>query len=118
MALVRKYDCAKHVYFMTANDRMIREVMRYAPDIGVCVGWDGNAAPLSIVERAITLGARKVQLFQPYFNQQTVDLAHRHGILCNVFWADDVQEAMRYRDMGIDCILTNDYLKIKNALRG
>ena len=118
VALVRKYDCAKHVYFMTANDRMIREVMRYAPDIGVCVGWDGNAAPLSIVERAIALGARKVQLFQPYFNQQTVDLAHRHGILCNVFWADDVQEAMRYRDMGIDCILTNDYLKIKNALRG
>ena len=90
--------------------------MRYAPDIAVCVGWDGNKEPLSIVKRAIELGAKKVQLFKPYFNQQSVDLAHANGILCNVFWSDDPDEAMRYRKMGIDCILTNDYLTIKNAL--
>ena len=114
--LIRKYDCVKHVYFMTTNDKIIKEVMRYAPDICVCVGWDGNKEPLSIVERAITLGAQKVQLFKPYFNQQSIDMAHEHGILCNVFWADDPNEAINYRNMGIDCILTNDYLAIKNAL--
>ena len=101
---------------MTANDKIIKEVMRYAPDICVCVGWDGNKEPLSIVERAIALDAQKVQLFKPYFNQESVDLAHKHGILCNVFWSDDPDEAIRYRNMGIDCILTNDYLAIKNAL--
>ena len=116
VALVRKYDCAKHVYFMTTNDKIIKEVMSYAPDISVCVGYDGNKEPLSIVERAIALGAKKVQLFKPYFNQQTIDMAHEHGILCNVFWADDPNEAISYRSMGIDCILTNDYLTIKNAL--
>ena len=42
--------------------------------------------------------------------------AHKNGILCNVFWADDPEEAIRYRTMGIDCILTNDYLKIKKTL--
>jgi glycerophosphoryl diester phosphodiesterase/predicted amidohydrolase len=114
--LIRKYDCVKHVYFMTTNDRIIREVMCYAPDICVCVGWDGNKDPLSIVERAIALGAKKVQLFKPYFNQHSIDMAHEHGILCNVFWADDPKEAITYRSMGIDCILTNDYLAIKNAL--
>ncbi len=116
VGLIRQYDCAKHVYFMTINDKIIKEVMRYAPDICVCVGWDGNEEPLSIVERAIELGASKVQLFKPYFNQQSVDMAHEHGIICNVFWADDPEEAIRYRKMGIDCILTNDYLTIKNAL--
>ena len=116
VGLIRKYDCAKHVYFMTTNDEIIKKVMVYAPDISVCVGWDGNKEPLSIVERAITLGAKKVQLFKPYFNQQSVDLAHKHGIKCNVFWADDQEEAIRYRNMGIDCILTNDYLSIKNCL--
>ena len=116
VALIRKYDCVKHVYFMTTNDKIIKEVMCYAPDICVCVGWDGNEEPLSIVERAIALGAQKVQLFKPYFNQESVDLAHEHGIICNVFWADDPEEAIRYRKMGIDCILTNDYLTIKNAL--
>ena len=116
VGLVRKYDCANHVYFMTVNDKIIKEVMRYAPDIPVCVGWDRNKDPLSIVERAIVLGAKKVQLYKSYFNQQSIDLAHEHGILCNVFWADDPEEAIRYRNMGIDCILTNDYLTIKNAL--
>ena len=79
---------------------------------------DGNKEALSIVERAIAIGAQMVQLFKPYFNQQSVDKAHQHGIICNVFWADDPEEAIQYREMGIDCILTNDYLAIKNALDG
>ena len=116
VSLIRKYDCEKHVYFMTTNDRIIRKLMQFAPEICVCVGWDGNKEPLSIVKRAIALGAQKVQLFKPYFNQQSIDIAHEHGILCNVFWSDDPEEAIEYRSMGIDCILTNDYLAIKNAL--
>ena len=117
VALVRKYDCAKHVYFMTVNDAIIKKVMEYAPDIGVCVGWNGNKDPMSIVDRAIELGAYKVQLFKPYFNQESVDKAHAHGILCNVFWADDPEEARRYFAMGIDTVLTNDYLSIYNAVK-
>ena len=70
----------------------------------------------SLVDRAIALGAYKVQLFKPHFNQATVDKAHAHGILCNVFYADDPEEARHYRAMGIDTILTNDFLTVKNAL--
>ncbi len=117
VALVRKYDCEKHVYFMTSSDKMIKRVMEYAPDIRVCVGWDDNKDPMSIVDRAIALGAYKVQLFKPYFNQETVDKAHAHGILCNVFYADDPDEARRYFEMGIDTVLTNDYLPIYNAVK-
>lgn len=114
--LIRKYDCEKHVYFMTTNDDMIKKVSAYAPEIKCCVGWDGNKDPMSMVNRAIALSAYKIQLFKPYFNQETVDKAHENGILCNVFWADDPDEAVTYRKMGIDCILTNDYLAIKNVL--
>ena len=42
--------------------------------------------------------------------------AHEHGIRCNVFWADDAGEARRYFEMGIDTVLTNDYLAIYNAV--
>ena len=115
--LIRRYDCTKHVYFMTSNDQIIKRVMEYAPDIPVCVGWNGDKEPMSIVDRAISLGAYKVQLFKPYFNQATVDKAHAHGILCNVFWADDPDEARRYFEMGIDTVLTNDYLTIYNAVK-
>ncbi|MBQ8742038.1 MAG: hypothetical protein IJZ03_01565 [Clostridia bacterium] len=115
VSLIRKYDCEKHVYFMTVNDEVIRKLRIYAPDINVCVGHD-DKRPYAIVDRAIELGAQKVQLFKPYFNQEMVDKAHEHGIICNVFFADDIEEAKRYREMGIDVILTNDYLKISNAL--
>ena len=117
VALVRKYDCEKHIYFMTSNDVMIGRVMEYAPDLRVCVGWDGNKDPMSIVDRAIALGAYKVQLFKPYFNQESINKAHAHGILCNVFWSDDPDEARGFFEMGIDTVLTNDYLTIYNATK-
>jgi glycerophosphoryl diester phosphodiesterase len=91
--------------------------MTYAPDIAVCVGWDGNKEPMSMVDRAIELGAYKVQLFKPYFNEETVKKAHAHGILCNVFYADDPEEAKAYFEMGIDTVLTNDYLTVYNAVK-
>jgi glycerophosphoryl diester phosphodiesterase len=115
--LIRRYDCEKHIYFMTTSDDIIRKVMEYAPDLKICVGWDGNKDAMSMVDRAIELGAYKIQLFKPYFNQETVDKAHAHGIHCNVFWADDPDEAIRYLDMGIDTILTNDYLTVYNAVK-
>jgi len=115
IALIRKYDCAKHVYFMLEPDIHIRQFKEYAPDIAVCVGHLGER-PWAIVDRAIELGAEKVQLFKPYLNQEMVDKAHANGIKCNVFFADDIDEARGYIDMGIDTILTNDYLKISNAL--
>ncbi|MBO5270604.1 MAG: hypothetical protein J6B77_07450 [Clostridia bacterium] len=117
VALIRKYDCEQHIYFMTTSDAIIRRVQAYAPDLRVCVGWDGNKDPMSMVDRAIALGAYKIQLFRPYFNEETVRRAHENGILCNVFWADTPEDARRYLEMGIDTVLTNDYLAIYNAVK-
>ena len=114
--MIRKYDCEKHVYLMIVNDEIHRVVKEYAPDIPTCVGWDGNKEPLSMVHRAIALGAEKVQLYKPYFNAETVRLAHEHDIICNVFWSNDAAEAQKFLEMGIDTILTDDYLAMKNAL--
>ena len=72
-----------------------------------------------IVDRAVEYRCCKVQLYKPYFNQEMIDKAHSYGILCNVFWSDDPAEAAQFFDMGIDTILTNDYLAIAqvNAAR-
>ena len=72
---------------------------------------------MSIADRAIELGAYKLQLFKPYFNQDTIDKAHEHGILCNVFWSDDPEEAKQFLHMGIDTILTNDYNLVAQAVK-
>lgn len=115
VSLIDKYDCRKHVYFMCGNDHFLALAQRLYPDIHRCCG--AGTKPWEIVERGIQYGCCKVQLFKPYFNQQMIDKAHVHGIRCNVFFADGAEEAKRYLDMGIDTILTNDYLKIANATK-
>ena len=117
-SLIRQYGCEKHVYMMTSSDESLEQFHEVAPDICRCVGWNGvKDKPLEIVDRAIRLGCEKVQLFKPYFNEQSVIKAKEHGIICNVFWADDPQEAVEYLKMGIDTILTNDYLQIAVAVK-
>ena len=100
---------------MIVHDGVIRQFQKYAPDIPICVGHD-KERPWEIVDRAIALGAQKVQLYKPYFNQDMIDKAHGHGIVCNVFYSDDVDEAKRFRGMGIDTILTNEYNLISQAI--
>ena len=46
-----------------------------------------------------------------------IDKAHENGIICNVFWADEPEEAVEFLKMGVDTILTNDYLLIANAVK-
>ncbi len=113
--LIRKYDCEKHVYMMSGSDSCLEKFHSMNPDINICVG--AGKDPWDIVDRAIVLKAQKVQLFKPYFNQEMIDKAHKNGIICNVFWSDDVEEACKFLDMGIDTILTNDYLTVSEAVR-
>ena len=105
--LIYKYDCTKHVYIMTGNDTVLRQLKEKAPWLQLCCG--AGMEPWRIVDRAIEIGCAKVQLFKPYFNQEMVDKAHAHGLKCNVFYADTPEEAEQYLDMGIDTILTNQY---------
>ncbi len=112
--LIDLYDCRDHVYFMTSNDKLLRLCAQMAPDIGRCCGESDRH--WTIVDRAIENRCQKVQLFKPYFNQAMIDKAHEHGIICNVFWSDDPQEAAAFLDMGIDCILTNDYQRVVSSL--
>ena len=116
VALIRKYDCAKYVYFMISHDGVVKQFKEYAPDIEICVGHL-DERPWEIVDRAIELGAQKVQLFKPYFNQEMIDKAHANGIKCNVFFADEEEEAQKFLEMGIDTILTNEYNLISQVVK-
>lgn len=114
LALIDRYGCRKHVYFMTGSDVVQEQLRVLAPDITRCCG--GGDAPWDIVERALKYGCRKVQLFKPYFNQDMIDKAHANGLTCNVFWSDDPEETKKFLEMGIDTILTNDYFPISQCV--
>ena len=114
IALIDKYDCDNYIYFMTGNDTLMKQLGALAPHLKRCVGG-GNAKDL-VVERAIEMGCEMVQFVKGHFTKEKIDLAHAHGIRCNVFWSDNPEEARSFLDMGIDTILTNNYQKIANAL--
>ncbi len=115
ISLIYQYDCKNHVYFMSGNNAVLQQLSELAPDIARCVGAGNDAA--HIVERAIEYNCQKVQFFKTkYITKEKIDLAHKHGIICNVFWSDEPEEAQRFIDMGIDTILTNDYQRISSAL--
>ena len=112
--LIHKYDCEKYVYFMSGEDALLERLQKEFPRIPRCCGaGDGK---WEIVERAIRFGCEKIQLFKPYFNREMIDKAHKNGIICNVFWSDDPEEAQKFLDMGIDVILTNDYNRIAQVV--
>ncbi len=114
VALIRKYDCEKYVYFMSGDDSLLERLAREYPEIPRCCG--GGDGKWQIVERAIRYGCKKLQLFKGYFNREMVERAHEHGIICNVFWSDDPDETEEFLDMGIDVILTNDYNRISQVI--
>lgn len=115
IALIDKYDCRRHVYFMCGNDNVLKLLGKMAPDICRCQG--AGDRPWEIVERALENGCQKVQFFKPYFNREMVERAHANGLHCNVFFADDPNEAKEYLEMGMDTILTNDYNRVSQILK-
>ena len=114
--LIEAFDAQNHVYFMTSCGPLQDQLAKLAPDIPRCMGnGRHDMGRPDIVDRAIAHKCQMVQLFKPYFDQSTIDRAHAAGLRVNVFWSDDPAEAKRFLDMGVDTILTNDYLLIANA---
>ena len=101
---------------MLETDIQIKQFTEYAPDIPVCVGHLSDR-PWEIVDRAIAFGCKKVQLFKPYLNKEMIDKAHSHGIICNVFFADEPEEAAKFLEMGVDTVLTNDFNIINKTVK-
>ena len=112
VSLLKTYDQMEHVYLM-ATPEIMKIALDAAPEIPRCMA--AFPEPLEIVERAIEWKCSKVQLFKPHFTQQMIDKAHDNGILCNMFWSDDPNEALGFFEMGIDTILTNNYLAVSQA---
>ena len=122
--LLKTYDQMEHVYLM-ATSEIMKVALDVAPEIPRCMsadefGYPTSTAAWKIVERAIEWKCCKVQLFKPYFDREMIEKAHANGIRCNVFWSDDPAESSQFFDMGVDTILTNDYLAIEQvrAARG
>ena len=106
---LERFGCRDSVY-ITGGGGVMEAALALAPGIERCC-LEGHMN-YSIVKNAIKRKAQRVQFFKPFFTQAMIDEAHAHGIRCNVYFADDPEEAKRFYRMGIDTVLTNDCMKI------
>ena len=114
--LIRKYDCERHVYFMSVNTEAMLEMKKQLPYSGYCHGAERSNAEM--IELAIKHGFDKVQLvgWFPY-DKAMVDRCHAHGIRVNFCQADTPADAKRIFEMGVDCVLTNDYQIVSDGVK-
>ena len=115
LRLLDQYHCRDQVYIAGEAD-VLMTARALAPDIPRCC-LEGHRN-FTIVDHAIAYGCSRVQFWKGFVTQAMVRKAKDHGILCNLFWADDPAEAWAYMDLGIDCVLTNNYQPVTEALRG
>lgn len=114
-AAIRRYDCLEHVY-ITGRADVMEALLEAAPELMRCMGAGNDH--MGVVKNAIRYKCRKLQFMKPYYTKEMIDEAHAHGIRCNMFWSDDPAEAVEMVRMGIDTILTNDYLAVARAVLG
>ena len=114
-SLIEKYDCVRHVYFMSSNTDALLEMRQRLPYAGYCQGA-GNGHE-GMIEMAIRHGFDKVQFVSWYpYEKAMIDRCHEHGILCNFCEANEPELAKELFDMGIDCVLTDDFHRVKAGL--
>lgn len=114
LKLLDEYHCREYAYIAGEAD-VLTTAREMAPDLPRCC-LEG-LMNYSIVDHAIEYGCQKVQLTKGLTTQAMIDKARAHGITCNLFWADAPDEAQAYLDIGIDCILTNNYQPVSEIFR-
>ena len=117
--LIKKYDCEQHVYFMTTHTESLCEMRKLLPKASYCQGSQkGQGGNDLMVERAIENGFDKVQfvVWRP-IKKEMIDLAHSHGIMCNVCQANDAESAKEFLRMGIDTVMTDDFHLVRESIK-
>lgn len=111
LRLIDRYQCRDSVY-ITGEKDVLETARRLAPEIRRCC-LEGHMN-FSIVENALKYGCDRVQFCKLFLTGEMIQKAHENGLTCNLFWCDDPEEAKTFFEMGIDVILTNDYLRTCN----
>ena len=77
----------------------------YAPDVPRCC-LAGQHSPDEQIDLALKYGCERLQ-FGRKVTAEAAKRAHDVGLINNLFWSDELEDAKAYVEMGIDVILTN-----------
>jgi len=101
---IQKRDLMERAYI--AGDALVLEAARsFAPDVKRCC-LAGQNTPDHQVDLAVEYGCERLQ-FKRDVSDVAIQRARDEGLICNLFWSDELEDAQDYVGRGIDVILTN-----------
>lgn len=93
------------VYLALDTESALQTAFAYAPEIArACLVSQND--PNLLIDLAERYACQRIQ-FGRQVTEAQIHRAHDLGIICNLFWSDDPEDAMAYVQNGIDVILTN-----------
>ena len=103
--LIDRYAAWEHAYF-AASPNELEWMERVAPQIRrVAIQLPND--PIGILEMAKKYHCWGVQLWIYEFDEEDIRKLHEAGLVCNMFWSDNMEGYDKYYAMGVDTILTN-----------
>jgi glycerophosphoryl diester phosphodiesterase len=91
--------------YLAGDEDVLAAALDYAPDIARnCLAHQGE--PPRLIAAAVKHRCSRLQFGRNVTADATAE-AKARGLLRNLFWSDEVEDARRYAALGIDVILTN-----------
>jgi len=103
--LLTEHALTDSAYIALETESALRTALEYAPEVPrACLAGQGD--PSVCIDIAKRYACRRIQ-FSRDVTEEHARRAHELGLICNLFWSDEPEEAMAYVRNGIDVILTN-----------
>lgn len=93
------------VAYIAGTEAVLEAALAYAPDITRCC-LSAQTTPESQIDLAVRYACKRLQ-FSRKVTAEAAAKAEEAGLIRNLFWSDDLEDARAYVEMGIDVVLTN-----------
>ena len=103
--------------YVAGDEDVLGAARAYAPEVRrACLAGQGD--PVGQVAVAERYACQRIQFSRAVTSEET-RRAHDLGMICNLFWSDDPDDAREYAAKGIDVLLTNSAHKLAaGGIRG
>jgi len=102
---IQSRGLAELAYIAGVED-VLQVAFDYAPDVTRCC-LCAQSTPDEQIDRALNYECARLQ-FSRKVIEDGAARAHNEGLVNNLFWSDELEDARSYVAMGIDVVLTNE----------
>jgi len=93
------------MHYIAGDEPVLEVALNYAPEIPrACLAAQNE--PHRMIRVAEELACTRVQ-FSRNATGEALRYARDLGLICNLFWSDELTDAQEYVEMGVDVVLTN-----------